>query len=78
MTPSPIKPHSRLDHIEVQTQDGPARLLVKRHYDASRISGAAYGVDWWRTPEAPKKGLIRRALDAMWPLQKNSDLPGAS
>ena len=65
MTPKPIQPYSRLEHIEVQTHDGPARLLVKRHYDASNISGSAYGLDWWRTPEAPKKGRIRRMLDAL-------------
>ena len=65
MTPKSIKPHTCLGHIEVQTQDGPARLLVKRHYDASNISGSAYGLDWWRTPEAPKKGRIRRMLDAL-------------
>ena len=39
-------------------------MLVKRHYDASNISGAAYGLDWWRTG-APKKGLMRRMLDAL-------------
>ena len=65
MTPKSIKPHTRLGHIEVQTQDGPVRLLVKRHYDASNVSGAAYGLDWWRTPEATKKGRLRRMLDAL-------------
>ena len=65
MTPKPIQPYSRLEHIEVQTHDGPARLLVKRHYDASNVSGAAYGLDWWRTPEAPKKGRMRRMLNAL-------------
>ena len=65
MTPKPIQPYSRLEHIEVQAHDGPARLLVKRHYDANNISGSAYGLDWWRTPEAPKKGRIRRMLDAL-------------
>ena len=57
-----IKPHTRLEHIEIQTPDGPARMLVKRHYDASNISGAVYGVDWWRTPEAPPKSRWRRVL----------------
>lgn len=53
------------EHIDVETPDGPARLLVKRHYDASNISGATYGLDWWRTPEAPKKNLLRRVLEAL-------------
>ena len=65
MTPKSIKPHTCLGHIEVQTQDGPARLLVKLHCDASNVSGAAYGLDWWRTPEATKKGRLRRMLDAL-------------
>lgn len=65
MTPKTIKPYTRLEHIEVQTLDGPAQLLVKRHYDASNISGAAYGIDWWRTPEEPKRGWMRRVLDAL-------------
>lgn len=64
MTDKNIKPHTRFCHIEVQTPDGPVWMLVKRHYDASNISGAAYGLDWWRT-EAPKKGLMRRMLDAL-------------
>ena len=65
MTSKSINPYTRLGHIEVQTQDGPVRLLVKRHFDASNVSGAAYGLDWWRTPEAPKKGRLRRMLAAL-------------
>ncbi len=53
------------EHIDVETPDGPARLLVKRHYNASNISGAAYGLDWWRNPETPKKCLLRRALEVL-------------
>ena len=65
MTSKSINPYTRLGHIEVQTQDGPAQLLVKLHYDASNVSGAAYGLDWWRTPEAPRKGRLSRMLDAL-------------
>ncbi|WP_100410895.1 hypothetical protein [Acidovorax sp. 69] len=65
MTPKTIKPHTRLEHIEVDTPDGPVRLLVKRHYDASNISGSVYGLDWWRTPETPKMGRVRRVLNAL-------------
>ncbi len=63
MTPKTIKQHTRMEHIEVDTPDGPVRMLVRRHCDASNISGSAYGLDWWRTPEAPKKSLLRRALN---------------
>lgn len=45
MTPETIKPHTRMENIEVQTPDGPAWMLVKRHYDASNISGSVYGLD---------------------------------
>ena len=65
MTSKSINPYTRLGHIEVQTQDGPAQLLVKQHYDSSNISGATYGLDWWRTPEATKKGRLRRMLVAL-------------
>ena len=65
MTSKSINPYTRLGHIEVQTQDGPAQLLVKQHYDSSNISGATYGLDWWRTPEAPKKGCMRRMVAAL-------------
>ncbi len=65
MTPKTIKPFTRLEHIEVQTPGGPARLLVKRHYDASNISGAAYGIDWWRTPAESKKSRMRQMLNAL-------------
>ena len=65
MTPKSIKPHTRLGHIEVQTHNNPAWLPPKRHYDASNVSGAAYGLDWWRTPEVPKKGRMRRMLNAL-------------
>ena len=58
MTSKSINPYTRLGHIEVQTQDGPAQLLVKQHYDSSNL-------DWWRTPEATKKGRLRRMLDAL-------------
>lgn len=71
MTPKRIKPHTRLEHIEVQAPDGPARLLVKQHYDASNISGAAYGIDWWRTPAEPKKCRMRGMLDAL--LRRDED-----
>lgn len=62
MTSKSINPHTRLGHIEVQTQDGPAQLLVKQHYDSSNISGATQYLDWWRTPEATKEGRLRRML----------------
>ncbi len=65
MDPKTITPYCRLEHIEVQTPDGPARLLVRRQYDASNISGARYGLDWWRTPKAPQKSSVRRVLDAL-------------
>ena len=65
MSTKTIKPRTRMEHIEVQTSDGQVWMLVKRHYDASNISGAAYGLDWWRTPEAPKKGRMRRMLNAL-------------
>jgi len=65
ITPKTIKPYTRLEHIEVQTPDGPARMLVRRHYDASNIRGSVYGLDWWRTPEPPKKGRLRRLLAAL-------------
>ena len=64
MSTKTIKPRTRMEHIEVQTSDGQVWMLVKRHYDASNISGAAYGLDWWRTG-APTKGLMRRMLDAL-------------
>jgi hypothetical protein len=57
-----IKPYTRLEHIEVQTPDGPARLHVLRRYDQSNISGARYGLDWWRDPP---KSLLSRILDAV-------------
>ena len=65
MSTKTIKPRTRMEHIEVQTSDGQVWMLVKRHYDASNISGATYGLDWWRTPEATKKGRLRRMLDAL-------------
>lgn len=71
MTPETIEPHTRLEHIDVETPNGPARMLVKRHYDASNISGAVYGIDWWRTPEEPKRGRMRRVLDAL--LRRDED-----
>lgn len=67
MTPKTIKPYNRLTHIEVDSPDGPVRMLVRRHHDASNISGSAYGLDWWRTPETPKKSLLGRVLDALLP-----------
>ena len=70
MDPKTITPYCRLEHIEVQTPDGPARLLVRRQYDASNISGARYGLDWWRTPKAPQKSSVRRVLDALLGLNK--------
>ena len=63
--PKTIKPYTRFEHIEVHTQDGPARLLVRRYYDASNVSGAAYGTDWWRTPEAIKMGRMHQGLAAL-------------
>lgn len=65
-----IKPYTRMEHIDVQTPDGPARMLVRRHYDASNISGASYGLDWWRTPTAPQKSRVRRVLDVLLRLNK--------
>ena len=65
MTSKTPAPRSRLEHIEVQTPNGPAWMLVKRHYDASNISGSVYGLDWWRTPEPPKKNRLRWVLDAL-------------
>ncbi len=67
MTPKTIKPYNRLTHIEVDSPDGPVQMLVRRHYDASNISGSAHGLDWWRTPETPRKSLLRRVLDALLP-----------
>lgn len=39
-------------------------MLVRRHYDASNISGSVYSLDWWRTTETSKKSLLRRVLNA--------------
>ena len=58
------------EHIDVETPDGPARLLVRRQYDASNISGARHGLDWWRTPKAPQKSYLRRVLDVLLQLNK--------
>ena len=67
MTLKPVKPYNRLTHIEVDTPNGPGRMLVRRHYDASNISGSVYGLDWWRTTETSKRSLLRRVLNAFLP-----------
>ena len=73
MSHHPVRPHTRLEHIEVDTPAGRARMLVMRYYDASHISGSTYGLDWWRTPEAPKKSRMRRVLDVLLRTTKKLD-----
>ena len=58
-----IKSYTRLEHIEVQTPDGPVRMHVLRRYDESNIGGSYYGLDWWRLPPEAPKNLFRRMLD---------------
>lgn len=60
-----IKPYTRLEHIEVQTLDGPVGMHVLRRYDESNISGSHYGLDWWRLPPEAPEGLLRRMLDTL-------------
>lgn len=60
-----IASHTRFEHIDGETSTGRARLLVKRRYDVSNLSGATYGLDWWRNPEETKKNIMRRLLDAL-------------
>ena len=53
--------HTRVEHIEVQTPEGPARMHVLRRFDERDTSGSHDGLDWWR---AAPKSLLRRLLDA--------------
>ena len=45
---------SRLEHINVTTAQDEVRWHVIRRGKAD-VSGASYGVDWWRIPQAPKR-----------------------
>ena len=54
--------NSRLEHINVTTAQGNTRWHVIRR-GQSDVSGASYGVDWWRVGNA-RKGLLHKLLDA--------------
>lgn len=57
-----IEQHTRLEHIEVQTPDGPARMHVLRRFDERNISDSHYRLDGW---SAAPKSLLRSLLDAI-------------
>lgn len=57
---------SRLEHMTATTEHGEVRWHFIRPGKAD-VSGASYGVDWWRNPQAPK-GLLNRLFRAKKPI----------
>ena len=60
-----IEPYTRIEHITVETPDGPLRYHVLRRYDESNISGSHYGLDWWRIPAEPPKSSLRKIAERL-------------
>lgn len=58
-----VRAHARLEHIDIPTPEGNARCHYFRRHDESDISGAAHGLDWWRTSN-PRKSLLDHLVDA--------------
>jgi hypothetical protein len=58
-----VKNSTRLEHLDFSTAQGNARWHFLRRGQAD-VSGASYGVDWWRVQDV-RKGLRHQLLDAI-------------
>ena len=62
--PDQAQPKRALEHASVAGPEGEIHYLQFVNRDESNRSESSFGVDWWRTPVAPK-GLVRRWLDTV-------------